>query len=1792
MRARHVIAAALGLFLLAPGLAAAWTSDPAVNTTVCSAGADLEDVAVAEDGAGGVFLAWVDERSGVFDIYVQHLDATGAAQWAANGIPVHVDPGGLYPSVIADGAGGAIVVWFASGQRLQAQSLDADGNPLWGAAPVVVTGPAALVNYTDWITTHRLISDGAGGAIVVWEDARKGASDLDVYAQRLDAAGNRLWGADDVAVVASDAYEAFPAIAGDGAGGVLVGWYHNLDDSLNIKVQRLNSAGAALWPAGGVALASGDSIVESFTTRIVGDGAGGALVSWVTLVPPASPLIAQHLDALGAPQWGAGGVEVVSSVDDRPFEVRVQNLISDGAGGAIVAWMDWHGPLPGDGPGGDQGVHVQRLAASDGATQWPAGGVWVGPGSSGGLLGLPLVGDGSGGVIVAAQVSDHDSLADGLYAHRVDAAGDHPWGTAGTVVSTRSAATEFPVIAGDGAGGAILAWPELRNDDGDKDLFAQNVAGGGGASGLETPANQSPADGATTDATPDLGASAFTDNAGLLSHAGSQWRVHDAATLTPEVPLAERNTDDDFVDELPLPFPFPFYGRTITALAAGTNGMVELLEDGERSTWVGGAGNHEQGRYLDSVDAIFACNDDLDTTDGYLRVYDGGTYAMVEWYATTKLDGSIIDHPLRFQVLLSPNGEIRWNFRQLDFLMYGYDLFSGVYPNGGSEVAVGSVIDVQSSYRFDPGTSSVSVVPYSWQDAGPVLYDSGETAIDLTTHTVAASAGLADTETYYWGVRYRADNGEWSGWSDATSFLVAVPDIVVTDPVAPVDDTDLPFGSVEVESTASHTVAVSNVGNGALQLGNIAEANPLAAPFSIITDTCSGAILANGISCEFTVSFAPIAAGDVNDTFDIPSDDPDTPSVTVTLSGTGAALPAPDISVTDTAVPFGSVTVGSVADHEVTIANNGNAPLLVGQIAAVNPLTAPFTVFDDPCSAATIPGGDTCTVTLRFSPVIAGVATETLDIPSDDPDTASITVSLNGTGTAALVPNIMVTDSDAPTGDLQIFFWEVELGASSAPQDVTIANTGTTTLNLGQITLGNPASPFEVLSNDCTVQLPQGGSCTMQVQFTPAALGGAADTLSIPSDDPDTALVTVSLSGTGITATVPDITVTDSVDPAGDLQVPFGDQEVGVPSNNQSVTIANNGSAALPLGQITLDDSASPFAVVSDNCSGETLPPAGDCTLALRFIPAALGAATDTLSIPSDDPDQSTVTLSLSGTGVVVSLPPQIVSVSPTNGIGQVAIQVGEVTATFDKAMDPDTINGMADAFTLTSPSGAVLGIAGTPIYDVVAKTARFVIAGDLEYDTTYTAVVTTVVKDLAGTALAQAHMWSFTTGQDLGGLDCSPEIGIEDGCETFDDFTFGTGVELDTCSVNCTGPTAEDAARKRVNQGLRSASEDYSDDDVDLVAITHLDAARFVLHVRSRDEAFDSPGGTGVDASGATKIEVEGMAPGTLLPMQLLISGSTSGRNSNYAIGMEAQVYDFEYRPLVTVRTNQGPSSAEFQNTFMNTFRVPDPYLFNPADPNTYHLDESTSVPGTIRLDFLYPVESNNGVYVYFTVYTFKGDQQSDVKGEFVAQLHADPAPGVNVRLASGLIFRGLPDADGDGVTDAEDLDPDDAQMATPAAATGTGAIGIDTSANSGTTLAECRAISDGPESVNQTGKPADQTFPDGLVSFTVEGVAPGGSAVVTLEFPSAFPAGATYYKVDGTGFLEILPPTAVINGNTVTLTLSDDGTNGDLVAGDGVIEDPGGVAVPPSPGSDSGGGGGGGGCFLQTIAGDRSPQ
>jgi len=148
-----------------------------------------------------------------------------------------------------------------------------------------------------------------------------------------------------------------------------------------------------------------------------------------------------------------------------------------------------------------------------------------------------------------------------------------------------------------------------------------------------------------------------------------------------------------------------------------------------------------------------------------------------------------------------------------------------------------------------------------------------------------------------------------------------------------------------------------------------------------------------------------------------------TPSITFNVSGTGSAVNVPQITVTDPVapandltLPFGTVQNGLNSAQSFTVSNSGNADLVVGTIASVNPLAAPFTITSDNCSGKTVAPAGSCTVAIKFAPSGAGVFSDAFNIPSNDPTTPQVTFNVSGTGNVAPAAPELISPADGQTG--------------------------------------------------------------------------------------------------------------------------------------------------------------------------------------------------------------------------------------------------------------------------------------------------------------------------------------------------------------------------------------------------------------------------------------------------------------------------------------------------------------------------------------------------------------------------------------------------------------------------------------------------------------------------------------------------------------------------------------------------------------------------------------------------------
>jgi len=385
------------------------------------------------------------------------------AQWRVDGAPVCTAAYGQdYPTIVSDGAGGAIITWedYRSGTNLDiyAQRVDAVGVPQWAADGVALCTDAGDQSYP------RIVSDGAGGAIVAWQDHRNGTN-WGVYAQRVDAAGALQWTADGVALCtdAGNQQYFYPTLVSDGAGGAIVTWDDYRGGTYpDIYAQRVDAAGAPQWTANGVPLCTAP--YDQGLPTIASDGLGGAIVAWYDGRSSVTSwdTYAQRVNAAGVVQWAADGVPLCTAPNRQGYPT----IVSDGAGGAIVAWPDNRsGPT-------NSNIFAQRVSAA-GAPQWTANGVPLCTAAFNQSHSTITL-DGLGGAVVTWMDGRGGTYAD-IYAQHVLASGavDPAWTPNGVALCTAADDQFYPQIVTDGVGGAIVTWYDYRVLD--SHIYAQHV---------------------------------------------------------------------------------------------------------------------------------------------------------------------------------------------------------------------------------------------------------------------------------------------------------------------------------------------------------------------------------------------------------------------------------------------------------------------------------------------------------------------------------------------------------------------------------------------------------------------------------------------------------------------------------------------------------------------------------------------------------------------------------------------------------------------------------------------------------------------------------------------------------------------------------------------------------------------------------------------------------------------------------------------------------------------------------------------------------------------------------------------------------------------------------------------------------------------------------------------------------------------------------------------------------------------------------------------------------------------
>jgi hypothetical protein len=355
---------------------------------------------------------------------------------------------------------------YSGGRRLVVQRLDGRGHPRWHQG--VFAAPASRAEYQS---EGALLASSDGGAFACF--IREGFLqwDANIFCQRFSADGQRLWGLRAVQAVTSPStgrLETPPLAVADDDGGLLVFWQDVRtrlgSGTVTLRGQRFGPDGSRLWGDEGRIVYTWHLLSHhqvSFT--LVSDGSGGAILAFDDWPGPPSPIrtervvIVQRVSGDGDSLWGSGGLVVASG--DRWLD----SLIAGPDGGAFVGVMTYDS---------NSNLHLafHRITA-DGRSIWPADGVPIADPAVYDQDDVQASGSFDDGVLRLAWMHYVPVFRYEIRFGALDADGNRLAGAAGILLAPADSQKTLEGFAVNPETGTVFAaWVRYKRDDIDTDV--------------------------------------------------------------------------------------------------------------------------------------------------------------------------------------------------------------------------------------------------------------------------------------------------------------------------------------------------------------------------------------------------------------------------------------------------------------------------------------------------------------------------------------------------------------------------------------------------------------------------------------------------------------------------------------------------------------------------------------------------------------------------------------------------------------------------------------------------------------------------------------------------------------------------------------------------------------------------------------------------------------------------------------------------------------------------------------------------------------------------------------------------------------------------------------------------------------------------------------------------------------------------------------------------------------------------------------------------------------------------
>jgi len=410
-----------------------------------------------------------------------------------------------------------------------------------------------------------------------------------------------------------------------------------------------------------------------------------------------------------------------------------------------------------------------------------------------------------------------------------------------------------------------------------------------------------------------------------------------------------------------------------------------------------------------------------------------------------------------------------------------------------TSASFGSVITGKSSTQAiqlkNTGTASITVSQASATGAGfsvsglsfPLTLAAGQTSSLNVQYAPTSAGSVIGSVSVASNAPHSPASVALSGSGVAATYSMSLAPASVS------------FGNVNIGSTATQVVQLTNTGNTSCTISQLAATGTGIS----VSGIASGATLAPAQAVPLTVTYTP-SAGSVSGSISVTNNLGGSASDTVTGAGVQGSL-----SVTPGSASFGSVVTGNTNTQTIQLSNSGSATLTVSQATvtgsgfSLNGLSLPMNLAP----------GQTATFNAQYAPTAAGSVTGAISIVSNAPNSPA-TVGLSGTGVAS-TNTLSVNPGNLSFGSVN--------DGSTASQSFNVTNSGNANVAISGVTVSGAG--YSILSGSGAVTLSPNQSAAVSIQFAPTTSGTLSGSVSIASNASGSP-ATVLLSGTGVSQPV------------------------------------------------------------------------------------------------------------------------------------------------------------------------------------------------------------------------------------------------------------------------------------------------------------------------------------------------------------------------------------------------------------------------------------------------------------------------------------------------------------------------------------------------------------------------------------------------------------------------------------------------------------------------------------------------